>query len=511
MGLLGWGAGAFAGRYLRKIDAFCADGQGAQKEVLRYILTQLARTAYGQSHGARELGGYEDFARQIPLVGYEGLEPYIHEMRMGARDVLWPGRVVWYARSSGTSNSTSKYIPVPPAGLRDCHYRGGYDVLALYIRNNPRTRFFLGKGLTLGGSHQIEETAGVSKEGDLSAILLQNIPRWADMIRTPSRAVVLEPDWEKKLAGIACESLGKRVTSLSGVPSWNMVMLKYLLDVSGKSDVRELWPDLEVFFHGGVSFTPYRQQYERLIPGGGMHYMETYNASEGFFAIQDDPQRSDMLLMLDYGIFFEFIDMDEFHKKDRRAVPIWAVERGRNYAMVISGNNGLWRYIIGDTVEFTGTSPYRIRITGRTKHYINAFGEEISIDNAEKAIRQACQATDAIVEEYTAGPMFMGEDARGGHEWYLEFAQQPRDLALFCAALDAALRGLNSDYDAKRTGDVTLHAPVVHAVEAGTFVGWMAWRGKLGGQNKVPRLYSDRTHLESMAQYLRERQGGSQR
>ncbi|PID90853.1 MAG: hypothetical protein CSA97_00775 [Bacteroidetes bacterium] len=502
MNLLSTTFRVYTRRYLRKIEAYKRQPQATQEAQLAYLLSQLARTHYGKSHDAVSLTTYQDFVKRVPLTDYVDLEPLIHQMRLGERNVLWPGRTRWFARSSGTTNAKSKFIPVTRTCLENCHYRGGRDMMSLYLSHYPNSRFFMGKGLTLGGSHQIEETGGMSKEGDLSAIILQNLPTWADAIRTPSRRVALLPDWEEKLAGIAKETIGQNVTSLSGVPSWNMVMIRYLLDFTGKSNLLELWPKLEVFQHGGVSFEPYREQYKRLIPSPDMHYMECYNASEGFFALQDEPDRSDMLLALDYGVFYEFIDMDDYQGLQSTTIPLWEVEKGRNYAMVISATNGLWRYIIGDTVTFTETNPYRIRITGRTKLFINAFGEEVIIDNAERAIKRACEASNAQVEEYTAGPRFMDHEANASHEWIIEFSKPPRDVEFFSQVLDNTLREVNSDYDAKRTNNVTLKPPIVRVVPPGTFLGWMAARGKVGGQNKVPRLANDRTHLESLDQFL---------
>lgn len=491
-----------ARRHLRRMALSLSRPEHAQGVVLKQLIQQLRHTQYGAQYGADSINDYTQFAAQLPLATYETFEPYIQRMRTGEANVLYPGRVRWYAKSSGTTSSKSKYIPVTDDALKHCHYQAGRDILATYLDLYPRSRFYMGKGLTLGGSHQIEASMGLTHDGDLSAILLQRIPAWADWIRTPSRKVALTADFQTKLAGIARESLRQRVTSLSGVPSWNLVMLKYLLEVSGKANISELWPDLEVFFHGGISFTPYRAQYEALIPSPKMHYMETYNASEGFFCIQTDPTNADMQLMVDYGIYFEFIPMSSFHSETPEIVPLEGVKTGVNYAMVISTTSGLYRYIIGDTVQFSSTKPYFLHITGRTKHYINAFGEELIIDNAEQGLRRACEATGAVIAEYTVAPRFMAENTQGAHEWYVEFAKRPEDLLTFSRALDQALCSLNSDYEAKRTNNVTLAPLVLHDLPAGTFVGWMAHRGKLGGQNKVPRLSNDRTYADSLEAFL---------
>ncbi|MFC2480691.1 MAG: GH3 auxin-responsive promoter family protein [Bacteroides sp.] len=491
-------------QYLRRIGAFMRHPLMAQHGVLGYLLQQGRRTRYGQQHRLDTVHGYRDFCQALPLAHYEDLEPQIEEMRRGGRDILWPGITRWFAKSSGTTGHKSKFIPVTNDALRLCHYRGGYDTLALYIHQHPHTQFYHGKGLTLGGSHTLEKGYGKSKEGDLSAILIQNIPRWADFIRTPKRDVALLADWTKKLELIANEVVHQRVTNLSGVPSWNMVMLNYLLEVTGKPNISELWPHLEVFFHGGVSFTPYRDQYQRLIPSACMHYMEIYNASEGFFALQDRESSDELLLMLDYGVLYEFIPMSTFHTEHPTVLPLEGVKLGENYALVITSTNGLWRYVIGDTVRFTNLSPYRIKITGRTRHFINAFGEEVIVDNADQALAWACEVTGATVTDYTASPIFMGADAKGAHEWIVEFSTPPTSLQLFRDLMDQRLKEVNSDYEAKRRNSFTLLPPTMHAVPPGSFMQWMAQRGKLGGQNKVPRLANNREYTEAILAFMQE-------
>lgn len=493
---------SIAHRQFRKLEKSLATPHATQEKILAQLFQQARATSYGQQYLKSSVGNsYQLWANSLPIVTYEDLEPYIQAMRTGAKDVLYPGRVRWYAKSSGTTSSKSKYIPVTDEALKNCHYEAGRDILAIYLQNNPTSRFYLGKGLTLGGSHKIEATRGLTRDGDLSAILLQRIPKWADYIRAPSRKVALTADFQTKLEGIAKETLHARITSLSGVPSWNLVMLKYLLEVSNKSNITELWPSLEVFFHGGINFTPYRAQYQALIPSESMHYLETYNASEGFFAIQTEPTCSDMQLMLDYGIFFEFIPMSDFGSTTPQVVPLEDVKTGVNYAMVISTTSGLYRYLIGDTVQFSSLAPYFLRITGRTKHYINAFGEELIIDNAEQALHRTCDRTGAIIAEYTVAPRFMADNTQGAHEWYVEFATPPRDTNEFAQILDAELCNLNSDYEAKRTKNVTLAPLILHPLPEGTFMAWMAHRGKLGGQNKVPRLANDRTYVDDLEQF----------
>lgn len=489
---------------LRRIERFKEHPVEVQHEMYTMLMANLAQTQYGKEYGADANMPYSSFAQQVPIVTYENLEARIEEVRKGAANELWPGRTRWFARSSGTMGSQSKYIPMTDINLENCHFRGGRDVLAVYFDHYPDSRLFFGKSLTLGGSQKCDTEMNGSHSGDLSAIMLTRAPRWVSPVRTPSKKVALLSDWEEKLAGIAKEALHQNVTSLAGVPSWNMVMLKRMLEVSGKNNLLELWPNIEVFFHGGMSFAPYRPQFEELIPSPHMHYMENYNASEGYFALQDDPNDESMLLMLDYGVFYEFIPMDEFFSNSRKAIPLADVKVGENYALLISSTNGLWRYLIGDTVTFTSTSPYKIRITGRTKLFINAFGEEVIIENVENALARACQSTGAVVGEYTVAPHFMKLDSQAAHEWFIEFAKAPSDLHAFMELVDRAIQEQNSDYEAKRKNDITLGFPIVQVVPEGTFYGWMAARGKMGGQNKVPRLYNDRTYADSLREYLEQ-------
>jgi GH3 auxin-responsive promoter len=420
-------------------------------------------------------------------------------MIQGDKSVLWPGVMKWFAKSSGTTNAKSKFIPVSKESLDDCHFRGGKDVLAIYYRNNPGASLLSGKSLTLGGSHQMTNLSNKAYYGDLSAIMIENLPFWTDFHRTPPTEIALIPEFEEKIAQITKTAIQDNVTSLAGVPSWFLVLLRHILEYTGKSNITEVWPNLELFIHGGVSFEPYKEQYKRIIPSGNMHYMETYNASEGFFAIQDDPSGTDMLLMLDYGVFYEFILAGHTEEEHPVTIPLWKIELGVNYAMVISTNGGLWRYMIGDTVMFTSKDPYKLRITGRTKHFINAFGEEIIIDNAERAIKLACASTGAIISDYTAGPIFMTENqTKGAHQWIIEFITVPNDLDKFTIILDLELQALNSDYEAKRYKSATLERPHVLTASEGTFLQWMRERGKVGGQNKVPRLSNNREFLDEL-------------
>ena len=477
----------------RELERYQSEGESLQRAVLKRLVAEAKDTEYGQIHAFAAVKDYENFVHHLPVNTYEELKDGIDRMRHGESSVLWPGRVKWYAKSSGTTNDKSKFIPVSPQGLKRIHYRGGYDSVALYLRNNPQSRLFDRRALILGGSHAPNYNIKDSLVGDLSAILIENINPLVNLVRVPKKQTALLSDFEVKRDRIAREAMTKNVTNLSGVPSWMLSVLTRMMELSGKTHLEEVWPNLEVFFHGGVAFTPYRQQYEQLITSPRMHYMETYNASEGFFGIQDDPQDKSMLLMLDYDIFYEFIPMD-----GGDPVPLWGVETGKNYAMVISTSCGLWRYEIGDTVQFTSTNPYKFIISGRTKHFINAFGEELIVDNAEQGLAYACQQTGAVVNEYTAAPVFMDSNAKCRHQWLIEFAKRPADLQQFAALLDKRLQEINSDYEAKRYKDITLQPLEIIEARANLFNDWLKLRGKLGGQHKVPRLSNNREAIEQL-------------
>ena len=485
----------------KKIDRYDTQAEEIQRSVLNHLINRSRGTEWGSRYGYESITTYEQFTARVPVSDYNGLKDYIDRMRHGESDILWPGRVKWYAKSSGTTNDKSKFIPVSREGLDDLHYKGGTDSVALYLRNYPDSRMFSGKALILGGSHAPNYNLRHSLVGDLSAILIENINPLVNLVRVPSKEIALLSDFEEKMERIAHCIKDCNITNLSGVPSWMMAVLRRTLEITSKDNLCELWPNLEVFFHGGVAFTPYREQYKQLIPSDRMRYMETYNASEGFFGLQSDPTDPAMLLMIDYGVFYEFIPMDEFDKEDPTIVPLWAVEPGKNYAMVISTSCGLWRYIIGDTVKFTQKNPYKFIITGRTKHYINAFGEELVVDNAEKGLRQACEATGAQVREYTAAPVFMDGNARCRHQWLIEFAQAPASLAEFTTLLDRALQTLNSDYEAKRHKDITLQELEIIPARHGLFDMWLKEKGKLGGQHKIPRLSNTRDIIEDMMRF----------
>ena len=475
------------------LEKYQNDGEALQRSVLAHLINTAKGTEYGRNHAFQGIKNYEDFIAQVPVNTYEELKGDIDRMRQGESDILWPGRVKWYAKSSGTTNDKSKFIPVSPEGLQKIHYAGGRDSVAIYLRNNPKSRMFDGKGLILGGSHSPNYNLKDSLVGDLSAILIENINPLVNLVRVPKKQTALLSDFEVKREQIAKEAMTQNVTNISGVPSWMLSVLTCMMEMTGKTHLEEVWPNIEVFFHGGVAFTPYREQYKRLITSPKMHYMETYNASEGFFGIQDDPSDKSMLLMLDYGVFYEFIPMD-----GGDPVPLWAVETGKNYAMVISTSCGLWRYEIGDTVQFTSTNPYKFIISGRTKHFINAFGEELIVDNAEQGLAYACEQTGAEVLEYTAAPVFMDEKAKCRHQWLIEFSKRPADLQQFASLLDKRLQEINSDYEAKRYKDITLqHLEIIEA-RPNLFNDWLKLRGKLGGQHKVPRLSNSRDTIEQL-------------
>lgn len=482
----------------KELERHEKEGVQMQAEVLKSLLERASDTEYGRDHIFNMTRSYEEFAHNVPINTYEELKGDIDRMRHGEKDILWPGVVKWYAKSSGTTNDKSKFIPVSDEGLESIHYQGGNDAVAMYLQNNPKSRLFDGKSLILGGSHSSNYNVDGSLVGDLSAILIENINPIVNLVRVPDKRTALISDFEVKRDKIAEICLHKNVTNISGVPSWMMSVLQRVMELSGKQHLEEVWPNLEVFFHGGIAFTPYRQQYEQLITSPNMHYMETYNASEGFFGLQDDPSDPSMSLMVDYDVFYEFIPMDEFGTDNPTVVPLQGVEIGKNYAMVITTSCGLWRYMIGDTVQFTSKNPYKFVITGRTKYFINAFGEELIMDNAEKGLAYACEKTGAQVAEYTAAPVYMDSNAKCRHQWLIEFSKEPESLDEFASLLDRKLQEINSDYEAKRFHDVTLqHLEIVKA-RPGVFNDWLKSKGKLGGQHKIPRLSNSRKNLDEM-------------
>ncbi|MBP7173072.1 MAG: GH3 auxin-responsive promoter family protein [Cloacibacterium sp.] len=496
MSLFNTMANWFIRKRIDQINNFIAHPIEVQNLILFSQLSQAKDTEYGKVHGFKDISSYREFQNQVPIVTYEEFEPYIEKARKGEKDIFWPGKIQKFAKSSGTTNAKSKFIPISEQSLQHCHYKAGKDLLAIYINNHEDSQLFRYKNLRLGGSAELYESFG-TKFGDLSAILIESLPFWVEMTTTPSKQVSLMSEWESKLKAIISEVQTENVGSLTGVPSWMMVLLQRVLKETNKGSIAQLWPNLEVFFHGGISFKPYRDQYRQII-GKDIRYYEIYNASEGFFGIQDQFGSEEMLLMLDYGIFYEFIPMEDFGSENPKTISLEDVELGKNYAVVITTNGGLWRYLIGDTIRFTHLQPFRFKISGRTKHYINAFGEELMIDNVETALSKACEATHAKITDYTGAPVYMKDGDSGAHEWIMEFSEQPNDFEMFVKVFDESLKAINSDYEAKRYNNMTLKLPIVHQAQPQLFYRWMAQRGKLGGQNKVPRLSNDREYIEPL-------------
>ncbi|WP_111709672.1 GH3 auxin-responsive promoter family protein [Lutibacter citreus] len=480
-----------------QIELFLKYPIDVQNELLFKLLYKAKNTEIGKNYQFKNIETYEDFTKNVPIQQYESIEPLIERTRKGEQNVFWPTQIKWFAKSSGTTNAKSKFIPVSDEALEDCHFKAGKDMLCLYLDNNEEAQLFTGKGLRLGGSSAVYEDND-TYFGDLSAIIIENMPFWADFSSAPKQETALMGEWETKIQAIVEETINEDITSLVGVPSWMLVLLNKVLEETGKENILEVWPNLEVYFHGGVNFNPYREHFKKLIPKQDFKYYETYNASEGFFAIQDINNSTEMLLMLDYGIFYEFIPMDIYDGENSETISLQEVELDINYALVITTNGGLWRYLIGDTVKFTSLDPYRIKITGRTKHFINVFGEELIIENAEEALKQACLKTDAEILEYTAAPIFMDANKSGGHEWMIEFDKQPNNINYFTELLDNALKSINSDYEAKRYNNMALKMPKINIAKEGLFYDWLRLQGKLGGQHKVPRLSNSRKHIEEL-------------
>ncbi|MDF9796056.1 hypothetical protein OKW21_001319 [Catalinimonas alkaloidigena] len=491
---------------IHQIELFLKYPHDVQREVFVNLIDTAQKTVYGKAYHFHEINNFQDFQEQLPVVNYESLYPYIERVMRGESHILWPGKIKWFAKSSGTTNAKSKFIPVSAEALEDCHYKGGKDLLSIYVNNYPESRMFSGKNLAIGGSQQINplDKNGESFSGDVSAVIMKNLPFWAQLSRTPKLEIALMENWEEKIEMIAKATVNENITSIAGVPTWTIFLLQRIMEMKGAKHILEVWPNLELFVHGAVSFTPYRPVFKELIPSPQMHYLETYNATEGFFGIQDQKNSTEMLLMLDYGIFYEFIPSEEFDSEHPKTVALDEVELNTNYAVVISTNAGLWRYKIGDTIKFTSLDPYRFKISGRTKHFINAFGEELIVENAEKAIAFACDVTKALVDDFTAAPRYISEGQKGCHEWIIEFSKLPESIEAFTNALDDHLRKLNSDYDAKRQKDIAVTSPQIHIVDSGTFYRWMKKRGKLGGQNKVPRLSNNREYVDDILKMLAE-------
>lgn len=487
---------------MHQIELFIKYPYDVQDEWFQNLISTAQHTEWGKKYGFSSIYTQAQFKERVPIQTYDTLKPFIERMLAGEQNVLWPSEIKWFAKSSGTTNDRSKFIPVSEESLEECHFKGGKDLLSMYCNNRPDTKIFTGKCLVLGGSHQINQLNADSCYGDLSAVLIKNLPFWAEFYRTPDMSITLMDNFEEKVERMAQATIDVNVTNISGVPTWNLVLAKRILEITGKNNLLEVWPNLEFYFHGAVNFNPYREQFKKLIPSNDMYYLETYNASEGFFGIQDQPNSEEMLLMLDYGIYYEFLPMEDIHTENPKTLGLDEVELNKNYALIITTNAGLWRYMIGDTIKFTSLSPHRIQITGRTKHFINAFGEELIIDNAEKGLAKACAETHAVIRDYTACPIYIEGTKAGGHEWIIEFEQKPDNVEKFTDILDNTLREVNSDYDAKRFKDMALGRPLLHVAPDGVFYEWMKGRNKLGGQHKVPRLANDRTYVDEILKML---------
>lgn len=480
-----------------KIEHWVNEPIAAQREVLQDLITHAQHTEIGRKYGFHEIFKICDFKKRVPIHEYDDLKPYIERLMNGEQNLLWNTPVYWFAKSSGTTSEKSKFIPITEESLEDTHYQGAKDVLTLYYQQHPESDLLTGKGLVIGGSHQINSLNEETHYGDLSAVLLQNTPFWSTWIRTPELSIALMDEWESKIETLAQSTINENVTSISGVPTWTLVLIKRILELTGAATLKEVWPNFELYIHGGVSFAPYKEQFKKLM-GEGINYLEMYNASEGFFAAQDSPHEDGMLLYLDHGIFYEFMPVEEYGKPNPQTIGLRDVVIGKNYAPVISTNGGLWRYLLGDTIQFTSLIPFRIKVSGRLKHYINAFGEEVIVDNTDKAIAIACEKTNNIVIDYTAAPIYFSEESNGAHEWLIEFENEPESLPCFTYELDCALKSLNSDYEAKRHKDIALRMPIVHSVARCTFTLWLRSKGKLGGQHKVPRLSNERKYIDEI-------------
>ena len=483
---------------IHQIDLFMKYPHEVQTEWLKKLLVSARDTEWGKKFDYTSINSPEEYKQRVPVNDYEFFKPYIDRLLRGEQNLLWPSDVKWFAKSSGTTSEKSKFIPVSEEALEDCHFKGGKDMMSIYCNNNPDTMVFSGRCLGLGGSHQICEFNNDSFYGDLSAILIQNLPPWVEFKRIPALDIALMDEWEDKIEKMALATIPKNVTNISGVPSWTLLLIKRILEITGKSNLLDVWPNLELFAHGGVNFAPYKDQYKKIIPSSKMHYIETYNASEGFFGIQDRNESEDMLLMLDYGIYYEFMPLDQVESNDPKTITLEQVEQNKVYALVITTNAGLWRYMIGDTIVFTSLNPHRIKIIGRTKNFINAFGEELMIDNAERALAIACEKAHAVITEYTAAPVYFSDHENAAHEWLIEFEKEPESLEYFTEILDNALKALNSDYEAKRYHSLALREPMVRSMKKGTFYDWLKSKGRLGGQYKVPRLSNDREYVDQI-------------
>ena len=491
-------------RRIHQIEFFKKYPLEVQKDLFFELIDTAKDTEFGRKYFFRNIQNLDDFKKNVPIQSYDSLKEYIDRIREGEQNILWPSEIKWFAQSSGTTAGRSKFIPISKESLEQCHFKGGKDIMSIYLNHFPNSIALEGKSMVIGGSSSINSYQAKSHYGDLSAIIIENLPFWFNLVKTPSKAIALHPNWEEKIDRMAEIVSKENVSNLSGVPSWNLILLQKILEITGKENILEVWPNLELYIHGGVNFEPYRKQYQKLIPSDKMQYLETYNASEGFFGIQDEMNSDEMLLMLDYGIFYEFLPMEELGKENARTLQLEEVSLDTNYAIIITTNAGLWRYMIGDTIKFTSLNPFRIKLSGRTKYFINIFGEELIEDNANQAIKKASLETNSSVKEYLVAPIFPNELGKGAHEWIIEFAEQPQNMLDFTYALDKYLRTENSDYDAKRFNDMALQMPKIHLVAENTFYNWLKSKGKIGGQHKVPKLCTTRETLEEILTLIDE-------
>ncbi len=487
---------------IHQIELFMKYPHDVQNEWFKKLIVSAKDTEWGMKYDYKSISKPDIFKERVPVNDYNSLKPYITRLMKGSQNLLWNTDIKWFAKSSGTTSDKSKFIPVSEESLEECHFKGGKDMLSIYCNNFPDTQIFDGRGLALGGSHRISEVNSDAYYGDLSAIIIQNLPFWAEFHRVPNRTIALMDEWESKIEKMALATIDHNVTNLSGVPSWTLLLLKKILEITGKNNINEVWENLEVYFHGGVSFTPYRQQFKQIIPSSSMNYLETYNATEGFFGIQDQKNSDELLLMLDYGVYYEFLPLENIDDENPKTLSLDEVEKDVNYALIISTNSGLWRYKIGDTIKFTSLNPFRIKITGRTKNFINAFGEELIVDNAIKALEIACEKSGAAITEFTAAPVYIDNGNNASHEWLIEFEKEPESIDYFTEILDNALKALNSDYEAKRYHNLLLRMPIVRPLPKNTFYLWLKSKGKLGGQFKVPRLSNERQYVEEILKLI---------
>lgn len=485
-----------------QIELFVKYPIEVQQDCLKSLIDQAKHTEWGERYQFHSIKTYTEFIERIPLQDYESIKGDVERIMKGENNILWHSPIKWFAKSSGTTSDKSKFIPVSNESLHDCHYKGGKDMLSIYCNQVNETHIFTGKSFTTGGSHQVIHGANGGYHGDLSAILIDNLPHWVSYFRAPEKDIALMGNWEEKIEKMALSTIHENITSISGVPSWTIVLFNKILDITGAKHMKEVWPNLELYMHGAVSFKPYQQQFLQLTPN--INYLETYNASEGFFGIQYELGVNDFLLMLDYGIFYEFIPLKDYYADYQgKCVPLAEVELGVNYVIVISTNAGLWRYVVGDTVVFTSLHPFRIKISGRTKHFINAFGEEVIIENTDTAIQQACIKNNVLLQDYTVAPIYFNSGTNGAHEWLIELNQAPENLAFFTDTLDNALKALNSDYEAKRFNDMVLGSPKITLLPQGTFNNWLKQQNKLGGQHKIPRLSNHRDFVEKIKVFIK--------